>query len=504
MTTAVRRHADAYHDSMRLMAATRALAASPGVTWGVALMGTPQNLGLLADEGVAAPDARANDLLLIARASSADAAERALDAAEAILSGSQAVDAAGTAPRPSTIASAVADLPGANVAVVSVPGPYAALAAHRALSAGLHVLLFSDGVSVEDEVALKARADSLGLLVMGPGAGTAVLGGVGLGFANAVRAGRVGVVAAAGTGAQEVLALLAASGSGVAAVVGVGGRDLSRAVGGRMTRSALRLLAADANVDLLLLVSKPPDPEVLAGVLPAAEGKPLVIVALGVDEAPTPAKVRLVRTLDEGVQAALAELGLPPVRFGGDLRPMAATAIEQLDSGRTGVRGVFSGGTLCYQAMLVLSQRLGPVYSNTPLQPSWRLPAPPGGHACIDAGEEEFTTSRPHPMIDAEARVDLLREAGNDPTTAVLLFDVVLGHGAHPDPASVLAPVIKSMTGPIIVVHVLGTGTDPQGLEEQQRTLADAGCLVAPSGTQAALLAAAVATRDASLVEEIP
>jgi FdrA protein len=467
-------------------------------------MATPQNLDLLAEQGVDAHEARANDLLLVARARSPEDAARALDAAEAVLAGTQAVDRDLTVARPLTITAAVAELPDANVAVVSVPGPYATLAAHQALSAGLHVLLFSDGVSVADEVALKARAESLGRLVMGPGAGTAVLGGVGLGFANAVSPGRVGVVAAAGTGAQEVLALLAASGCGVVGVIGVGGRDLSRAVGGRMTRFALQLLAAQADVDVLLLVSKPPDPDVLASVLPAASGKPLVIVAQGAGEVPTPVKGRSVRTIDEGLEAALAELGMPAPELGIGLRAMADTAIEHLDPGRTAVRGVFSGGSLCYQAMHILSRRLGPIYSNTPLEPDWRVPAPPGGHVCIDAGEEEFTVSRPHPMIDAEARVDLLRQAGDDPTTAVLLFDVVLGHGAHPDPAGVFAPVVQPMTGPTVVVHVLGTDADPQGLEGQRRALADAGCLVAPSGARAALLAAAVAARDASLVEGVP
>ena len=541
MTTTVRRLADAYHDSMRLMAATRALTASPGVDWGTALMATPQNVELLAEQGVDARDARANDLLLVARAGSPEDAMRALDAAEAVLAGTRVVERDLTVlryagdeyrviewsrhkrqgqpdlvrieavpepdanrVRPPTITAAVADLAGANVAVVSVPGPYAALAAHQALSAGMDVLLFSDGVSVEDEVALKVRAESLGQLVMGPGAGTAVLGGVGLGFANTVSPGRVGVVAAAGTGAQEVLALLTAGGSGVAAVIGVGGRDLSRAVGGRMTRAALRLLATQADVDVLLLVTKPPDPDVLAGVLPAAGGKALVIVAQGADEVQTPAEVRSVRTIDEGVEAALTELGMPAPELGTGLRAMAEAAIERLVPERTAVRGVFSGGSLCYQAMHVLSGRLGPIYSNTPLQPDWRVPAPPGAHVCIDAGEEEFTVSRPHPMIDAEARADLLRQAGDDPTTAVLLFDVVLGHGAHPDPAGVLAPVVEAITGPSVVAHVLGTDADPQGLEGQRGVLADAGCLVARSGARAALLAAAVAARDASLVEGVP
>src|SRR5262245_6245277 len=469
---------------MRLMAASRTLTGSAGVSWGVALMGTPPNLEVLAKQGVDAAPAQANDLILAVRADTADHAEQALDAAEAMLAGGSAGEPGpdlAAAARPRTIAAAATTLTGANVAVVSVPGPYAALAAHQALSAGLHVLLFSDGVSVQDEAWLKTRAEALGLLVMGPGAGTAVLGGVGLGFANVTPPGPVGLVAAAGTGAQEVLALLSAAGTGVAAVIGVGGRDLTRPVGGRMTASALRTLAGRPDVKVLMLVSKPPDPDVLAAVLPAAGDTPLVVVAQGAPvETGSRPWVRSAGTIDDGVAAALTLLGLAAPDLRAGLRARAEAAIGALDPGRVAVRGVFSGGTLCYQAMLVLSRWLGPIYSNTPLQPGWRVPAPPGGHVCLDAGEEEFTASRPHPMIDAEARIDLLREAGSDPATAVLLLDVVLGHGGHPDPAGVLAPVLAELArptdlteprptgpaGPVIVAHVLGTDADPQGLAE--------------------------------------
>ena len=503
MTTAVRRKVDAYHDSMRLLAATRAIENGAGVSWGAAIMGTPSNLELLTDQGVDATGARANDLVLAVRADTEADAESALDAAEAVLDGPVSAAAENTRSRRRTTAEAAASMPGANVAVVSVPGAYAALEAHHALSAGLHVLLFSDGVAVDDEIALKRRAGRLGLLVMGPGAGTAVLGGIGLGFANAVRQGRVGVVAAAGTGAQEVMALLAAAGTGVAAVIGVGGRDLSRDVGGSMTRAALRTLAVDPDLDVVLLVSKPPDPDVLASVLPAAGDKPVVVVALGIDDTLVPG-VRVARTIDEGVEFALGKVGVSPPELGTGLGHMARAAIHGLDPARKAIRGVFSGGTLCYQAMLVLSRRLGPVYSNAPLRPDWRLPAPPSAHICIDAGEEEFTTARPHPMIDAAARADLLTEAGDDRSTAVLLFDVVLGHGAHPDPAGVLAPVVAATTGPAVVINVVGTDADPQGLDGQRRRLAEAGALIAPTGARAALLAAAIAGRRPSVVEELP
>lgn len=97
-----------------------------------------------------------------------------------------------------------------------------------ALDAGSDVMIFSDNVPVEQEVALKQVAAQRSLLVMGPDCGTAVLDGLGLGFANVVEPGPVGLVAASGTGCQQVMALLDHAGVGVRAALGVGGRDLSR------------------------------------------------------------------------------------------------------------------------------------------------------------------------------------------------------------------------------------------------------------------------------------
>jgi FdrA protein len=172
------------------------------------------------------------------------------------------------------------------------------------------------------------------------------------------------------------------------------------------------------------------------------------------------------------------------------------------------VRGLFSGGTLCYESMVVLSARLGPVHSNTPLREGWGLPAPSGAHACLDMGEEEYTRGRPHPMIDPEARTEEIVRQGTDPATAVVLIDVVLGYGSHPDPASMLAPacskVTASLDGPAFVAYVLGTGADPQGLGDQRRRLEEAGCIMAPTAARAALASAAIASRRPDLVRERP
>src|SRR6266498_636514 len=203
-------------------------------------------------------------------------------------------------------------LPNSNLALISVPGPYAALEAHNALTRGLHVLLFSDHVPLSDEIELKSRAERLGLLMMGPGAGTSALGGTGLGFANGVRSGRVGVVAAAGTGAQELMSLIHRWGAGVSAVVGVGGRDLSDEVGGRMARLAIRAFERDANTEVLLLVSKPPSPSVAASILGELGAKPAVAALVGLERSfPAPPGVHLAGTMEEAAATVISLLGMP-------------------------------------------------------------------------------------------------------------------------------------------------------------------------------------------------
>ena len=524
---------DRYVDSVVQMSASRAMMDIDGVEWAAAAMGTPANLETLADKGfdTSSFDATANDCFLAIAAASDEAIDAALDVGKKALAGaadgeeSGGLAGAAAAERPRSFSEAMDAIgPDANVAIVSVPGDYAALEAHKALSAGLHVLLFSDNVSVEEEVELKEQAEAAGLLVMGPGAGTAMLGGTCLGFANVIsgadaddgnasadtRPG-VGVVAAAGTGAQEVAALLDRGGARVTAIIGVGGRDLSETVGGRMAKSGLRALRAHSGTDAVLLVSKPPSEGVAKTVLAEAGGlhpnKPAVAALVGLAEpVPAPEGVRLASTLEAGATTLLSVLGLPPLDLDGGLKAAVTEAVAALPDERRLLRGLFSGGTLCYEALVILSGMLGPVYSNTPIRKGWGLPAPDGAHVCLDLGEEEYTKGRPHPMIDPEARIEHLTVEGARLDVAVVLLDVVLGYGAHADPAGRLAPVCADIraggAGPAVVAYVLGTDSDPQGLAGQRKKLADAGCIVPPTAGRAALAAAALATRRPDLVEE--
>ena len=502
----------AYRDSLLLLGATRAMQDSEDVSWASAAMATPSVVDDLEGRGFP-PDslagADANALVLAVEAAEDPAASQALDRGRALLfaeAGSDRDGGAGRAgrqgraePDPRTIGEAVRLLPEANVAVVSVPGQYAALAAHSALTAGLHVLLFSDNVPVSDEVALKRRASGLGRLVMGPGAGTAMLGGVGLGFANAVGTGPVGVVAAAGTGAQEVMTLLDRWGIGVSQVVGVGGRDLSAQVGGLMARDAVRALDADPGTEVILLVSKPPDEDVARTVIGASRGTPVVAACLGMS-APDGrlAGASLAATLEGGALRVAEILGRPAPDLSGSPGPDAEAAIARVGVGRTAVRGFFTGGTLCYEAQVILSQALGPVYSNIPLRSELGLPAPAGAHVCLDLGEEEYTKGRPHPMIDPAARREILREQAFGADVAAVLLDVVLGYGSHPDPAGEIAGTCADIVaaGAAMVCYVLGARADRQGLDRQRAKLTEAGAIVTESAAQAARTAAAIALRS--------
>ncbi|MFI2707729.1 FdrA family protein, partial [Nocardioides sp. CER28] len=364
---------------------------------------------------------------------------------------------------PRTTAAALRRTPDA-IALVSVPGDLAVLEAMDAVEAGRDVMVFSDNMPLEQEVALKRLAAERGSLVMGPDCGTAVVGGLGLGFANVVEPGPVGIVAASGTGTQQLLALLDHAGVGVASALGVGGRDLSAGVGGLSTREALRRLDGERAVELIVLLSKPPAPEVAAAITSYADtlATPVATALLG------PGAPDLTAAAEE----VLARLGVPVPDW-----PVHGLA-HPAPSGRW-LRGLFVGGTLCDEAMLIATEALGPVRSNIPLSPDQALPAglTADAHTFVDFGDDTLTVGRAHPMIDPTLRLDHLARAAADRTTAVILLDVVLGHGADADPAATLAPALADVPQPVVVTLV-GTAGDPQDLHRQARALAHAGAEV--------------------------
>ncbi len=483
-----------YQDSVRLMTISREAGKLPGVRKALALLGTESNKLVVRNLGLASPEveaASANDLLVCVEAEDQAAAAAALSAVDALLRKAPSVDGASVQGNPGSIDEAKARLPGANYALFSVPGPFAKLDVLNALEQGLNVMLFSDNISVEDEVELKTFAAWKDLLLMGPDCGTAIINGVPFAFANVVRRGDIGVVGASGTGIQEITCLIDRMGGGISHAIGVGGRDLKQAVGGVMMSLAIKKLAQDPDTKRLLLVSKPGDPLVMHRVLQEASATGLPVVACflgGAGSMEAPAGVKLVGTLEE---AALTVMAKPAPE--NDERRQAVDRARKLPASRKWLRGLYSGGTLCYETLLLAGGRLR-VQSNISHEEGLELPYPSRGaaHACIDLGDDEFTDGRPHPMIDSTLRQERVVETLRDPTVKVLLLDVVLGYGAHRDPAGSLVEALEQGRndlkgpGPVVIAHVCGTASDPQRLDEQEAQLRNAGVLVFQSNAAAA------------------
>jgi succinyl-CoA synthetase alpha subunit len=470
MSLAVRIVSGAYRDSVALMQLSAELLALPGVKRASLAMATPANLALLAEAGLLERplDAAPNDLVIALEG-------RALEAAFAhalrALGERQERTASAATSIPKSIAQAHEVAPNANLALISVPGEYAGAEARKALRLGLNVMVFSNNVPLEDEAALKREAGERGLLLLGPDCGTAIVDGVPLGFANELRRGRIGYIAASGTGLQEVACLADRLGEGVSQAIGTGGRDLHEAVGGLATLEALERLAADRDTGVIVLISKPPAAAVAERVLAAAARtrKPVVACFLG-----TSTKRRYsVKTLEEAAHAAVALARKRKIAF-PKFRPRA---LPRVAAPRRYVRGLFSGGTLAHEAALILGK----------------------AGLVVDLGDDVFTRGRPHPMIDFRLRNERIAAEAADPQVAVLLFDVVLGRGAHPDPAAELVPALQAARKRrlALVASVCGTEADPQVRSRQVKRLQQAGVLVAESNAQAAQLAAAIAARAA-------
>ena len=437
-----------YLDSVALMRVSRRLSALPGVEAAAAMLGTPSNRTLLRDAELLVAEGEAagpNDLIIAVRGSDPDAA---LDAALGFLSERPAETSSLAHTR--SLKGALQALAGANLALISVPGAFAAHEARAALERGLNVLVFSDNVPLEEEVALKRLANERGLLLMGPDCGTALIGGTPIAFANAVPRGEIGIVAASGTGLQEVSTLIARLGGGVSHGIGVGGRDLDERVGALGTLAAIEALEADPGTSTIVLISKPPSPQVASRVRERLKVSPKrsVVCFIGAEG------VTLRGAAESAVGRKLEWPDRPEVpRAGGK------------------VVGLYCGGTLCAEAERIFANR--------------------GNHEFIDLGGDEYTRGRPHPMIEPELRNEHIARALADPQVAVLLFDVVLGYGSHGNPAQVLVDGLRG-TKKLAVASVTGTEQDPQVLSRQRAILKAAGVIVAPSNAHAAEFAASI------------
>ena len=484
-----------YYDSVILMQLQRSLIELPGILDAGVVMGTPANKDILAQSNLLFPEveaAVADDLVIVVKGSDRESAKAAINKVDELL-----VTRRGTETeheyRPKSLDTAIQLLPEAQWVMISVPGRYAARIARQSLNSGKNVFVFSDNVLLDDEIEFKKLAAAKGLLVMGPDCGTAIINGVGLGFANKVRRGSIGIVAASGTGLQQVSARIHQFGGGITHAIGTGGRDLSSDVNAVTARQGLELLNRDANTQVIVLVSKPPSASVADELVEMARQfrKPVVINFIGYStQIRVVDNVHFATTFDETAQLAVQLANSASIS-----EPARDLGVERFAPGQRYLRGLFSGGTLAYETLLILENYLPEVFSNAPLDKKFRLSDSlvSQAHTVVDLGEDEFTVGRLHPMMDNDLRIRRLEAEANDPQVAVILLDVVLGFGAHPDPAAELAPAIakakakvKSAGGYLeVVVVVSGTDEDPQDLDSQIQKLTDAGGVVETSNHKA-------------------
>ena len=524
---------DSYFDSVFLMRISREAKGGKGVSDAAAAMATPSNKGWLTGAGYASADLDAagpNDLVIAVRAEDGADLESLRKNIEAMLKSGSAVppgapgcgdngggdgDGTGPANRPQSLAAALEFAPESNLVLISVPGIYAAREARRALERGLHVMLFSDNVSIDDELALKQEAVKRGLLLMGPDCGTAIINGKPLAFANKVRRGNIGIVGASGTGIQEISCCIHKIGGGISQAIGVGGRDLSAQIGGLMMIQGIEALAADPQTEVIVAVSKPPSPEVAARVIEALRraNKPAVVHFIGAPPRESYAQIAYADSLAGAAELAckLAKIPTAPRKKSNAAANALLESAAKSLSPSSRFLGLFCGGTTAYEALTLLERAGESIHSNLHAGHGFSSPSSPPakGHCLLDLGADEFTSGRPHPMIEPELRNERLLLEIENPQTAILLFDVVLGYGSHENPAGVLVEGLEKARGKaqaqsggnqnssslIAIASITGTPEDIQDSNAQRRILEQAQVIVLPDNCQAAKFAQSLLRR---------
>ena len=486
-----------YYDSVFLMLITREVKVLSGINDAVVSLATPSNVENLARVGFTSPEleeAGPNDLVIAIDAQDEEALLAAQARVEEMLKKKSEPPQGEAKERPHTLASAIKLLPEANLVLISVPGLYAAREARGALHRGLHVVLFSDNVPIEEEVALKKEAYKRGLFMMGPDCGTAIINSVPLGFANAVRRGPIGIVGASGTGIQEITSLIHRYGGGISQAIGTGGRDLSERVGGVMTKLGVEALGNDNKTEVIVVISKTPSPDVASRIVETVSStdKPAVVHFVGQGGAVRDRKIVFANTLANAARLACKHAGITITS------PKEATVLPDVHYApeQRFIRGYFCGGTLCQEAWGILAQRGLDIRSNVATNPAQKIDPKEreDGHVLWDLGDDAFTLGRPHPMIDPVLRDERVLAAAQDPTVAVILVDLVLGYGSHPDPGASLAKAAaraiataRSRGGDLLVItSITGTDQDPQDLEKQRKVLEASGVVIAKSNAAAA------------------
>ncbi len=499
-----------YYDSVTLMLVSKKILESDGIIDASLMMGTEENIEILKNSGLLKEkiESSPNDLVICIKA---ETEERAREVLKNIDRFFQEIKQ-GKEEKPGSIEEALEILPDANLALISVAGRYAGYVAEEALKHNLNVKIFSDNVPIEQEIKLKKLGAEKGLFVMGPDAGTSIINGIPLAFANVVNRGRIGIVGASGTGIQETSVIISKNGAGISQAVGIGTHDLSKEVGGIMAEFSLKQLDDDNDTDIILFISKPPAPEIadkLLGFIKNKINKKVVVHFIGADES-IKSKYPDIIFADNLFEASLITVYLSQGKDIKEAREIIKQRVNYAKEeakkikGLTGkyIRGLFSGGTLCFEAMMIAREIIGNVYSNISVEPEYKIKDAWRSieNTFIDMGSDEYTVGRLHPMIDYELRIKRLIQEAKDPETKVILFDIVLGYGSHPDPASEVVPAVKEAKkiaeqqgrNILFVAYVLGTEKDIQDYNKQRSSLEDAGVIVCNSNVESAALACSV------------
>lgn len=498
-----------YFDSVKLMLVTNELNFIEGVEDASIVMGTELNkeslerMGLLTEE---AKSSASTDMIIAINADDEESIELTLSKLDELLNAKQESHGESSY-RPRSIDGAVTVQPESNLCIISVPGKYAKNAAAEALSKNLHVMLFSDNVTLEEELELKTMAVEKNLLMMGPDCGTAMINNVPLCFSNKVRNGSIGIVAASGTGAQEVMTLIDSMGGGLTQVIGTGGRDLSETIGGKMMFMALEALNEDANTEVITVVSKPPAPSVKEKMIEFIKlniTKPVVINFLGAKfDKDQEGSIYFESTLEEAARKSVEVAGYKDSGFSRaeaekKIEELSKKELSLLNENQKYIRGLFSGGTLAYESLFTMEESLDVVHSNLSKTHKVKDVYHMDGHATVDFGEDEFTNGRPHPMIDPTLRHEVFVNMLKAEDTAVIVMDIVLGYGSHVKPHKVFVDTYKKYNERnekhvSVIINICGTKEDPQNYNEIEKELENAGMIVMNSNFSAVQLAVKIA-----------
>ncbi|MDV4151415.1 acyl-CoA synthetase FdrA [Clostridium sp. AL.422] len=500
-----------YYDSVALMIITKEVKKMDGVKEVIVGMATELNKELAENLNLSNDQIRAltpNDFFISAYSEDNDGLEKVVNRVNDLLNSKQKEEEAEIEVK--TLTAAVNHMNDTNMAVISIPGKYASYEAKKALNKGLNVMLFSDNITVEEEIELKKLGRDKGLLVMGPDCGTAIINGIPLCFANVVRRGNIGIVGASGTGTQEVAVLIDKLGGGLSQVIGTGGRDLKSEVGGIMMLEGFKALMDDNATDVIVLISKPPAKEVAEKILEMVKttNKPVVVNFIGGDRSQIEKSgaYACISLEDAAHKAYNLSKGIEPQDFIGfemsdnEINEIVEKEASKLHPSQKYLRALYTGGTLADEAMKLLGKEGFSIYSNIPLTPEFKLKDihKSEEHTCIDLGDDDFTVGRPHPMIDPIGRVERLPNEALDEEVAVILMDFVIGYGSNMDPAGEMLPYIIEAKKKFeienkylsIIAYICGTDKDPQSYREQKEKLEAAGVILMPSNAQAVRLTA--------------